>query len=362
MTRFRQAAWLAVALAAGPGLPAPAQGPEPAQDASADAVRLTAEISDPETPVGQPLVLTIKVLVPGWMPKPPEFPDLEQPGLMVRLPERASGPVSETVAGETWSGVQRRYRLYPLRGGCFELSGLSVTLHAAGPGQPAPQNLTAARPELSFTALLPEAARGLDPPILAQGLRLSETLEGAERLEVGGAVVRVVTARIEGTTPVLIPALIPALFPEPAPAIPDEPAAPPALRAYPDEPQVTESEERGTLSGSRRERVSYVATAAGCAELPAIRIAWFNLQSGQVETAELPAHPLTIAPGPAAPARSGTDRAGGGRGAGAGALAAWHGSEPHARGRLRAAIRRRDLGASHAALRAWTCRAPKPRR
>ena len=100
---------------------------------------------DPETTVvGQPVVLRIKVLVPTWMPKPPVFPNFEVPSVMVRLPERASGPVSETIDRETWSGVQRAYRLYPLEAGVITLPAGVIGLTYAEPGATVPRPQAAA--------------------------------------------------------------------------------------------------------------------------------------------------------------------------------------------------------------------------
>ena len=70
--------------------------------------------------------------------------------------------------------------------------------------------------------------------------------------------------------------------------------ADPALRAYPKEPVVSDSEDRGVLSGSRQEVITYVGQQSGQPALPPIEIRWFNLKSGAVETATLPGLDLTV--------------------------------------------------------------------
>ena len=232
-----------------------------APSAALEEPRLTAELEAGETVVGQPLILRLKILVPTWMPSPPAFPTFEVPGVMVRLPERASGPVSETVEGETWSGIQRSYRLYPLGAGQIEIPGQTMTVTYADPDAPDPVTVDLPVAPVRFTATVPDAARGLDPLILATGFTLEETVSIPEELEVGGAVTRSLTARIEGTTPVLIPALLPPL---------DQAG----LRAYPEEPKVAEEEDRGILSGTRTEAATYLATAEGSADLPEISFDW----------------------------------------------------------------------------------------
>ena len=326
-----------------------------------EAPRLTVDLEAEETVVGQPLILRIKVLVPTWLPSPPAFPSFEVPGLLVRLPERAGGPVSERIDGETWSGVQRAYRLYPLEPGRFEIpaQSLRVTYAVEGSTEPISEDIPLA--PVTFTATVPEAARGLSPLILATGFELTADVEMPEVLEVGGAAVRTLSARIEGTTPILIPSLTPG-------------GEIPGLRIYADEPKVSETEDRGILSGTRTERTSYLAVAEGPAELPAIRFDWFNLGTGEVETAEVPAVDLSIAPGAAAVGGAAMLPWRGLVLAVAGALclalllravwprltkaatrlmARWRASEVYAHRGVMAAIRKRDLGETYRAIGHW---------
>jgi len=329
--------------------------------AAQDLPRVTAELENAETIVGQPLVMRIKVLVPTWLPQPPEFPSLDLPGLLVRLPERASGPVSERVGSETWSGVQRAYRLYPLQPGRFDIPAQTLRVTYAMPDAIDPISENVALEPITFTATVPTAARGLSPLIVASGFSLDSTVERVEQLAVGGAIVRTIVAKVSGTTPILIPQLTP------------DPIGM-SLRAYPDEPSVTDTEDRAVLSGTRTERTTYLATTAGQAQLPAVSINWFNLETGQVETAQVPAVTLSIAPGDAAgrdgqfwtwrnilsvvvaalisggvlraiwPSVASSARSQRNR---------WRASEHYACRQVLKAIRARDLGATYAALEVW---------
>ncbi|MEM8631967.1 MAG: hypothetical protein AAGF74_12075 [Pseudomonadota bacterium] len=250
---------------------------------------MTVELAEEETSVGQPIVLRVKVLVPSWMPDPPVFPEFETPGVMVRLPERASGPVSETVDGETWSGVQRSYRLYPLVAGRVTIPAQTMTVTYADPGESDPLFAEVPVDAVSFDAVVPPGAEGLSPLIVAESFSLEQSVEMSEDVAVGDAVTRVLTATIDGTTPVLIPSLTP-------------PPAAPSLRAYPSDPEVTETEDRGVLSGARSERTVYVAQGEGEAVLPGLELAWFNLDTGAVETVSVPEVALTVLPGAPTPA------------------------------------------------------------
>ena len=78
---------------------------------------------DPEGPVtvGTPMSVTVTVLVPTYMPEPPDWPDLQIADAIARLPERATHPVTEPVGGESWSGIARRYEIVPQRAADYTL-------------------------------------------------------------------------------------------------------------------------------------------------------------------------------------------------------------------------------------------------
>ncbi|SDI45533.1 BatD family protein [Aliiruegeria lutimaris] len=245
---------------------------------------------EPETGVvGQPMVLRISILVPTWLPQPPAFPSMEAPNVITRLPERASGPISESVNGETWSGVSRAYRLYPMLPGEVSLPAQSITVTYADPDTTQPVTYEAPLEPIRFQVRVPEGAEGLDPLILASGFTLEQSIEGADGpLGQGEAATRTVTARIEGTSPLFIPPLLPGVQSD-------------AVKAYPRDPVVRETEERGVLSGSRTEVETYVAQYGGAVDLQAIALDWFNTDSGKVETARLEGARLEV-DAPAAPA------------------------------------------------------------
>lgn len=256
--------------------------------ASAQEPQIGFELDNGTIVVGQPLVLRIKVLVPTWMPKPPDFPTLEVPSLMVRLPERATNPISERIDGETWSGVQRSYRLYPLAAGEYELPAGDVAITYADPDTTDPIAYSSPLPEIRFAATLPKGAADLSPPVLANAFTLEQTIDGASELIVGDAITRTLIAGIDGSTPVLIPQLA-----KDSDTI--------ALRAYPKDPVVAESENRGTLSGTRTEAITYVAQTDGALTLPEVTIDWFNLETGKIETASVPEIALTVTGAPPKP-------------------------------------------------------------
>lgn len=344
----------------------------PGTSVAQDGPFLRTELAGEDPVVGQPVTLRVTLLVPTWMPKPPVFPDLEQPDLMVRLPQRSGGPVSETINGETWSGVSRAYRLYPLRAGRFDVPPGRIRVTYADPDSTQPVTADLSTDPVSFVAVVPAGAGDLDPLIIASDFALEQTFEGGDAMQTGDALTRSVTATIDGTPVVMIPQLIAPLE--------TAPGQPVAFRAYPEEPRVSETEERGSISGIRTETVTYVAQSDGAVSLPPLSVQWFDLDSGSVETATVEGRDLIVTapppppPGPADYARW------------AGLVLAllltgwlvlrfaaprlvagythlrglWLGSETYAARAVRRALRENSLGAAYSTIEHWQSFFPDP--
>jgi hypothetical protein len=249
-------------------------------------IEFSAELDS--VPVGQPLVVRLKVLVPTFMPSPPAFPTFEAPNLMVKLNGRATNPTSETIDGETWSGLIRAYTFYPMIPGTFQLPASDLVVTYTGEDGVTPVTKTLQTPAFSFVAAVPEGAQGLDPVILATDLKITQDISAADGpIRVGDAITRQLEITVEGTSPLFLPPML------------VETAAD-VLRGYPQDPKVTESFNRGVLSGRRVEQMSYIATQAGAVALPSLTLEWFNLSSNQVETIELDGADFEIEAGPAA--------------------------------------------------------------
>ena len=242
---------------------------------------------------GQPLDLRLTVLVPTFMLDPPAWPSLEAPNLLVRLPEGSTTPVSERIEGGTWPGVSRRYRLSPMVPGDFAIPPQSLVVTYADPETNEPTQRTLATETISFAGILPEGAEGLDPFLAADAVELSQAVAGNPAAMVpGDSLTRTVTARITATSPMFLPDLLPTTRIE-------------GLAAYPGEPIIEENWERGVLSGTRTESVTYVAEGGGRGEMPALSLAWYNLGRGEVETASVGGFAVAV-DGP--PARSAAPR------------------------------------------------------
>jgi len=240
------------------------------------------EATPEQVRVGEPLQLRVTVLVPTWFQKPPVFPTFEIANAVTRLPPDSSFPTSERVNNETWSGIVRDYRIYPLSAAAYSLRGLTMKVTYANPGGD-PRVVDVDLPEVGFRGVVPEGAETLDPYIAGSSLTLEREIEGAtDDLKAGDAVVVRYVVQLDGLPAMFLPPMI------------EAPAAP-GLAAYLDEPDVSDGE-----VARRSEQLTLVFDAGGTFEVPGVSLDWWNTAAERIETTSVPPLALTVAGPPPA--------------------------------------------------------------
>ncbi|CTQ71252.1 BatD family protein [Roseibium alexandrii] len=251
-----------------------------AQEAPQPIVRTTLE-KDTAIP-GQPLIFRVTILVPTWMPAPPVFPSFEAPNVVVRLPSRASSPTSERVNGDTWSGVSRAYRLYPMVPGTFQVPGGPITTTYADPETREPIKAEVDVAPFAITGEAPDSAKDLTPFLAANALTLTRQVDGTPGdLTAGDALTLTTTIKVTGVFPMFV-----------APIGAGDPVE--GLSYYPASPVLKETENRGQIFGTRTETLTIVAENTGTYQVPEQKLSWYNLTSKKVETASVPAIDLNV--------------------------------------------------------------------
>lgn len=239
-----------------------------------DAPVVRVDVTPPAVNVGESVQLRVTVLVPTWFSEPPVYPSFELSNAITRLPPNSSYPTSERVGRETWSGIVRNYRVYPMLGATYRLAAQTIRVTYANPGSD-PVVVEAPIPEIGFRGVVPPGAEDLDPYLAGRQFSLAREIEGdLDGLEAGDAIVVRYVAELDGLPAIFIPLLAPEL-------------AAPGVSVYADEPVI----EDGDI-GRRTERVTLVFNAGGEVTLPGVDIGWWNTESGRISTASFA--PLTF--------------------------------------------------------------------
>ena len=245
-----------------------------------------AEISPSSVAVGEPVELTITVLVPTWFTRPSIYPSFELANAITRLPEDSSFSMRERVGNESWSGIVRTYEILPLIGANYSLSGQSISISLADPGSD-PIVVDVAVPDVTFQGIVPAGAAALDPYIAGRTLDVSLVVEGETTdLEVGDALVLRYEAELDGLPAIFLPPLAPALEWD-------------GVSVYADTPMVSEA-----ATARRSEKLTLVFEVGGEFIIPGLKLQFWNTETVSIDHASAEGFTVSVA-GPAATPSSG---------------------------------------------------------
>jgi hypothetical protein len=230
----------------------------------------------PSTPpmVGGMVELQLDILTDSWFTSAPTLPDLKLPGALVMPPDGHAEHLNQTLDGKAFNGMRYRYRITPNLARGFDIPPLTVR---ATPGQ-ASAELSAQSPPLHFEAAQPPGFEPGEPVLVAQGLRLSQTvLDSATPLKVGDSITRQLTLQADGALAMSLP----------TPSLADVDG----LSRYPKNPHVSNLDDgRGHFNGGQRiDTVTYRIDTQGHYSLPPIELKWWDTSSEQTRTARVPA-------------------------------------------------------------------------
>lgn len=240
---------------------------------------------EPQTGViaGQPVRLTVTVLVPNYFTGSPDFPVFELENAIVVL-QGANQNTNAQINGVTYAGIQQTYFIYPQQPGNYTLPPAQIGIsYANNPPQATKANLSL--PPLTFLANIPAEARGLSYFLPTTQLTMQQKWDHSLKdLHAGDTIERTITITAAKTQAMLIPPLTL--------------TAPDGIRTYTEEPNLQEQKTPygEFLFGRRIQSVKYFIVKEGDYTLPALKLEWWNLTSKRLITAQLPAVHFTAAP------------------------------------------------------------------
>ena len=136
-----------------------------------------------------------------------------------------------------------------------------------------------------FESRLPPGAEGLSLLISTKNLDVKESWkpavsEGNLQLEVGDALTRSITLRADDVPGMALPEIN---MPEPD-----------GMSAYPGQAAVEDDADRGSLTGVRKDSVTFICERPGEFVLPAISIPWWDIDADQLNRVLLPSVTVTV--------------------------------------------------------------------
>ncbi|HEX5419040.1 MAG TPA: BatD family protein [Gammaproteobacteria bacterium] len=135
------------------------------------------------------------------------------------------------------------------------------------------------KPAVAPPAQYPKAAW-----LPARSVKLAEKWsDDLQSLTVGVPLTRTLTIDAEGLLETQLPKL--------------EVPSTDGIRLYPDQPDLDQSATADGLTAQRSERYAVLAQKAGPAQLAAVKLPWFDVETGRWKVAQIPARPVMVIPG-----------------------------------------------------------------
>lgn len=212
---------------------------------------------------------------------------------------------SETRNGKNYQVIERKYLLFPQRSGNIKLDGAVLNAQVQDASSTDPFGSIFGRNPFAgmLNSTRPIRVQG-DPVVLnvrprpagaaghewlpAQNVTLDETWQPDKgAIRAGDPVTLHLHLRADG----LIAAQLPDLS--------QHMQLPDGLRAYPDQPKLSNDAHGDSIIGVRDQDIAIIANAAGRYEVPALHLFWWDTARNIQQEISLPAHALDIQPGAA---------------------------------------------------------------
>jgi len=306
------------------GSGAPNDASDPAAEPSKSGVFVEAQVDDPHPFVQGRSVLTLRVFAREGIVEA----SLAEPEIQGAIVERMGDDErsERTIGGERYDVVERRYSVVPQQSGRLDIPPVSLdaVVRESAPRVSRGFGGAFADPFHGFFGngfgSMPRMGSLIDqffgsrnrrlrvrsdaialdvkpvPPgveiahwLPAHGLELSETWSpDPGSLHVGDQVTRTVTVRAAGVAPSQLPDL--------------EGPRVDGLKQYAEPASTASREIGGSLWSVKQQASVLVPTQPGTLELPAVEIAWYDVQANEPRTATLPARTFEVLPAPGAAA------------------------------------------------------------
>lgn len=224
-------------------------------------VSITSKISTQQVYVGQPFLVTVDVFTTTWFASPVLLSEPRPRNSAVfRL---SSTNFTRRDGSTTLAGITYTYLIFPQQFGEITIPAQALETTSPPDGDFKPRDVEMNSAELFLTVLPPPEAYTGEQWLAAQGVAVNERWSASlEELKVGDAFERSITVRAEGAVAAFIP--------------PPAYAQVEGLGVYLGTPTLSDEQTRTNNTGTRIDRLTYVAERAGTYVLPEIHFTWWD--------------------------------------------------------------------------------------
>lgn len=247
---------------------------------------LRTTVSPRQAWVGQRVILQIDVLGDNGWTQISKFGDIDLTGAYLIRTDSQGVRIQDNIDGIAYSGQRYELSIYPQVAGAVEVPEIPVEISTKAWGPSAGSSVQQASiPATHIGVKLPPGAEDVQGLISTTSLTAKQTWEPSiDEAKVGDTLKRTIIVQADDVSAM---AFVPLQFTDI-----------PGVGIYPVSPRVKDSTERGTLTGTRTEAVTYVFEQSGEVRIPDIVVSWWNVADDRLERTELPGRSFDVAVGP----------------------------------------------------------------
>ena len=260
----------------------------PRSNQGGDDLYLEIEVNKDSVYVQEQLLFTVRLFYTINGIRNPVFTELEMEDTVTQL-IGSPNQYERLIDGERFGVYEKRYVIFPQRSGPLQIPDILFRVEVTdGSSNFVFRNMNTRRVTAFIEGITIEVKeRPASLPrgegwLPVTGLTLEETWSGdLGAFKVGDSVVRTLILRAEGLDGAVLP--------------PFSPENVQGLNLYPDPADISRTFVDGSIVGTRIETSTYVALEAGVIEVPALDIAWWDVNSDSARTTSLPATRFEVA-------------------------------------------------------------------